>query len=93
MDKTMMSDFMGRLDVEMEFKHDYPQVPITTVLSTPTKPVLVLDLTNNGISNGIAMSQFRVWEIETIIHPFGCVGVGSQDPRWVFSPAGLEEGH
>ena len=61
-DDTMMSDFMGRLDVDMEFKHDYPQVPVTTVLSTSTKPVLVLDLTNNGISNGIAMIQFRVWD-------------------------------
>ena len=32
---------------------------------------------NNGISNSIAMSQSRVREIETIIHPFGHGGVGS----------------
>ena len=93
MDDTMMSDFMGPLDMDMEFEHDYPQVPTTTALSAPTKPVWVLDFTNNGISNGIAMSQSRMREIETIIHPFGHGGVSSHlgiigpttfaSPSWV----------
>ena len=48
MDDTMISDFMGPLDMDMEFKYDYPQVPTTTALSTPMKPVWVLDFTNNG---------------------------------------------
>ena len=93
MDDTMMSDFMGPLDMDMEFEHDYPQVPTTTALSAPTKPVWVLDFTNNGITNGIAMSQSRMREIETIIHPFGHGGVSSHlgiigptafaSPSWV----------
>ena len=93
MDDTMMSDFMGPLDMDMEFEHDYPQVPTTTALSAPMKPVWVLDFTNNGISNGIAMSQSRMREIETIIHPFGHGGVSSHlgiigpsafaSPSWV----------
>lgn len=93
MDDTMMSDFMGPLDMDMEFEHDYPQVPTTTALSAPTKPVWVLDFTNNGSSNGIAMSQSRMREIETIIHPFGHGGVSSHlgiigptafaSPSWV----------
>ena len=93
MDDTMMSDFMGPLDMDMEFEHDYPQVPATTALSAPTKPVWVLDFTNNGSSNGIAMSQSRMREIETIIHPFGHGGVSSHmgiigptafaSPSWV----------
>lgn len=104
MDDTMMSDFMGPLDMDMEFEHDYPQVPTTTALSAPTKPVWVLDFTNNGSSNGIAMSQSRMREIETIIHPFGHGGVSSHlgiigptafaSPSWVdlavsIFPAGL----
>lgn len=93
MDDTMMSDFMGPLDMDMEFEHDYPQVPTTTALSGPTKPVWVLDFTNNGSSNGIAMSQSRTREIETIIHPFGHGGVSSHlgiigqtaftNPSWI----------
>ena len=93
MDDTMMSDFMGPLDMDMEFEHDYPQVPTTTALSAPTKPVWVLDFTNNGGSNGIAVSQSRMREIETIIHPFGHGGVSSHlgiightafaSPSWV----------
>ena len=39
MDDTMMFYLMGPPDVVMEFKYGYPQVPITTVLSWPTKPV------------------------------------------------------
>jgi len=93
MDDTMMSDFMGPLDMDMEFEHDYPQVPTTTALSAPTKPVWVLDFTNDGSSSGIAMSQSRMREIETIIHPFGHGGVSSHlgiigpttfaSPSWV----------
>ena len=93
MDDTMMSDFMGPLDMDMEFEHDYPQVPTTTALSASTKPVWVLDFTNDGSSNGIAMSQSRMREIETIIHPFGHGGVSSHlgiigptafaSPSWV----------
>ena len=93
MDDTMISDFMGPLDMDMEFKYDYPQVPTTTALSAPMKPVWVLDFTNNGISNGIAMSQSRMREIETIIHPFEHGGVSSHlgiirptafaSPSWV----------
>ena len=93
MDDTMMSDFMGPLDMDMEFEHDYPQVPTATALSASTKPVWVLDFTNDGSSNGIAMSQSRMREIETIIHPFGHGGVSSHlgiigptafaSPSWV----------
>lgn len=93
MDDTMMSDLMGPFDMDMEFEHDYPQVPTTTVLSAPTKPVWVLDFTNNGSPNGIALSQSRMREIETIIHPFGHGGVSSHlgiigpsafaSPSWV----------
>ncbi|KAF9649664.1 hypothetical protein BDM02DRAFT_3094462 [Thelephora ganbajun] len=87
MDDTMMSDFMGPLDMDMEFEHDYPQVPTTTALSVPTKPVWVLDFTNNGCSNGIAMGQSRMREIETIIHPFGHGGVSSH--MGIIGPTGF----
>ena len=51
----------------MAFEHDYPQVPTTTVSSVPTKPMWVLNFTNNGI----AMNRSRMREIETTIHRFG----------------------
>ena len=73
----MMSDFMGPFDLDVEFDCKYPKVPPTTALSAPTKPVWVLDFTNNESSNGVVMSQSRMREIETIIHPFGHGGGGS----------------
>jgi hypothetical protein len=32
MDDIMMSDFLGPLDMNVEFEHDYPRIPTTTAL-------------------------------------------------------------
>jgi hypothetical protein len=48
MDDIMMSDFLGPLDTDVEFEHDYPRIPTTTALSGPTKLVWALDFTNGG---------------------------------------------
>lgn len=76
MNGTMMLDFMGPLDVYMESGDDHTQVLTTTALSAPRKTVRLLDFMNDTISNGIAVNQSRMQEIETIIHPFGHAGVG-----------------
>ena len=35
----MMSDFLGPLNLDMEFEYDYSQIPTMAALSGPTKPV------------------------------------------------------
>jgi hypothetical protein len=53
----MVSNFVGPLDMGMQFGQGYPQVPTTTALSGPTKLACVLDFTNDGSSNGIAVNR------------------------------------